>query len=365
MMLRKYLFSKSYFIRLCVACWSVVCCVGMANLAHAQVKWQRIELGAAGARYPFAVYGNKPLHGDLKTVRRAVLVFHGMGRNGAGYFAAAHASLRASGMEDETLLLAPNYFVAEDGARHDISGLPLWRDSRWNRGEDAANWPRALSAFEPIDDLLMLFTDRAKFPALQSVVLAGHSAGGQLVHRYSVLNGVDEKLRAVGVQPRYIVANPSSFLYFTNERPVASSAAFALYDEKLCPGYNDYRYGLQKLPPYATDAPPAPQMLFRRYAAREVAVLLGTADIDPDHVQLDKSCGAQAGGSNRLERGRNYIRHERHLANTSLVLNRQVFEVIGVAHSQARMFGSKCGARLLFGLAEQANTTGAACRALP
>ena len=70
-----------------------------------------------------------------------------------------------------------------------------------------------------------------------------------------------------------------------------------------------------------------------------------------------------ATGSHRLERGRNYIRYERYLANTAVILNRHAFEVIGVDHSQARMFGSTCGARLLFGLDEEKNAAGAACRA--
>ena len=42
-----------------------------------------------------------------------------------------------------------------------------------------------------------------------------------------------------------------------------------------------------------------------------------------------------------------------------MILKRQAYQVIGVDHDQARMFGSKCGARLLFGLAEENN---AACR---
>ena len=104
--------------------------------------------------------------------------------------------------------------------------------------------------------------------------------------------------------------------------------------------------------------------LFKRYAARDVTYLLGTADNDPEHRSIDKLCGAGAQGSFRLERGRNYIRYERHLAGSSVKLNRGAFEVIDVDHDQARMFGSKCGAALLFGLAEEKNAAGADCRSL-
>ena len=362
MMFNNYMFYINILFR--VPCAALLLlgavCVPAQSAGAAALQWQRIELGAAGNRYPFAIYSNKLWQGEMSKVSAAVLVFHGMGRNGDAYYAAAEKLLRASGKADETLLLAPNFFNPADVKRHPVNDLPLWQGSRWNHGADAMNWPRALSSFQPIDDVLAVLADRARFPLLESVVLAGHSGGGQLVHRYAVLNAVDETLRAGGIRLRYLIANPSSFLYFTNERPTANGAGFAPYDLNRCPNYDDYRYGMDKLPPYGGSL--SAQALYQRYAEREVAMLLGGADNDPDHVQLDKSCGAQAGGSHRLERGRNYIRYERHLAKTVLIPNRQAYEVINVGHSQARMFGSKCGARLLFGLAEEKNAAGAACR---
>jgi hypothetical protein len=103
--------------------------------------------------------------------------------------------------------------------------------------------------------------------------------------------------------------------------------------------------------------------LFKRYAARNVTYLLGTADNDPNHRSIDKSCSAKADGAFRLERGRNYIRYERHLAGPAVKLNRHAYEVVGVGHDQARMLGSKCGAALLFGTPEARNEAGAACQA--
>jgi hypothetical protein len=325
-----------------------------------RAQWQRIELGEAGAHYAFAIYSNQRWGAPAERVTSAVLVFHGMGRNGAGYFATAKKLLHASGSNaDETLLIAPNYFATTDARKQVLDGLPLWRGSRWNSGQDAENWPRPLSAFQPIDDMLAALLDSRRFPNLKRIVLAGHSGGGQLVHRYAVLNAMDGKVRAAGKSLRYIVANPSTYLYFTGERPRAGG--FAPYDARACPSYNEYRYGLDKLPHYA--GTPRSDELFLRYAGRDVTYLLGAADTDPDHEQLDKSCGAQTGGSHRLERGRNYIRYERHLAKTEMILNRHAYEVIDTGHSQARMFGSQCGTRLLFELAEEKNTEGAACRA--
>lgn len=330
------------------------------NVAAAVPQWQRVELGGAAQNYPFALYSNRLWQDNMSAVKSAVMVFHGMGRNGAGYYAEAEKLLRASGADAAaTLLLAPNYFATADASSGKIDGLPQWRDSRWNRGEDAVNWPWPLSSFQPIDDLLAELMDRRRFPGLERVVVAGHSAGGQLVHRYAVLNGLDEKVRASGKSLTYIVANPSSYMYFNQDRPVA--AGFAPFDSAACPAYNRYRYGVETLPRYAGIRDGA--ALFRRYAARDVAYFLGTADNDPRHHQLDQACGARAQGSHRLERGRNYLRYERQLAGPGEKISRRAFEVIGVAHDQARMFGSKCAAELLFGIPGEKNADGAACRA--
>lgn len=336
--------------------------------AQGAPQWQRIELGAAEQRYPFAIYSNRPWAGDQRRVKQVVLVFHGQSRNGDDYYAAAEKLLVASGADqNEVLLIAPNYFAPQDTKKQALDGMPLWNAAGggsqpgWNGGWDALNWPWPLSSFQPLDDLLLAFLDRARFPQLDRIVVAGHSGGGQIVHRYAVLNGIDEKVRAAGKRLGYLIANPSSYLHFTNERFNGTGfAPFSVSDAAACPDYNRYRYGVEGMVRYAGTLDGA--ALFKRYAARDVTYLLGTADNDPEHRSIDKLCGARAQGGFRLARGRNYIRYERHLAGADVKLNRRAFEVIDVDHDQARMFGSKCGASLLFGSADEKNTAGAACR---
>ena len=324
-------------------------------------SWQRVELASSHGKYPFAIYSNRPWRGDMHSVKAALVVFHGVSRRGNNYYVTAERLLAESGSNvGETLLLAPNFFVTADAGKHPVEGLPLW-DMRksWSAGWDAANWPQPLSAFEVVDAILQTLADRTRFPQLARVTLAGHSAGAQLVHRYAVFNSLDEKLRAAGLAVRYVVANPSSYLYLTDERPLGSG--FAPYNRNACARYNTYRHGLEGLPRYAADANGTD--LFRRYAVRDVTYLLGTADNDPGHHALDRSCAGKAEGAHRLERGRNYIRYERHLAGAATRLNRRAYEVEGVGHQQSRMFGSKCAAHLLFGMSKEQNGSGAPCRA--
>lgn len=356
-MMCNYLFLKEKINSVLLLIFALLC---VAPVLAQTPAWQRVELGAAGNRYPFAIYSSKAWGGDTSRVTSAVIVFHGMGRNGAGYYAAAEKQLQAAGGDPaETLLIAPNFFAPADAKKFPVDGMPLWSNSRWNSGWDADNRP--LSSFQVIDDLLVALLDTGRFPRLKRIVLAGHSAGGQIVHRYAVLNQVDEKVRASGKTLQYVIANPSSYTYFTNERPRPNGTGFAPYDKKLCVTYNEYRYGPEQMLPYAKVA--NGDELFRRYAARDVTYLYGTADNNPNHHQLDKTCGAEAQGANRLERGRNYLRYENYLAGTAVKLNRHSYEVIGVDHAQGRMFGSQCAAALLYGVPQEKNTAGAACRA--
>ena len=116
--------------------------------------------------------------------------------------------------------------------------MAAWRKASWEEGEDsvqAAGRPAPVSSFQVLDDLLRSLDDRQRLPALAGIVLAGHSGGAQLVQRYAVLNNVDGPLRRDGLALRYVIANPSSYLYLTNERPRPDGKGYAPYERGICP----------------------------------------------------------------------------------------------------------------------------------
>jgi len=325
----------------------------------ARPAWQRVHLGSGAGAYDFPVYANHPLDGDLSRIREVVFVLHGLQRNGDDYFAAGAALLAGSGRDAaEVLLIAPN-FPGRPDAGKGFGGMPMWSEQGWMSGEDALNPPLSVSSLQVLDDLVALVTDRARLPDVARVTIAGHSGGGQLVHRYAVLNQVDERVRAQGIDLRYVIANPSSYLYFTSVRP--RGKGFGPYDKAKCPDYDSYRYGMRDMVPYARGA--SGLSLFRRYAQRQVTYLVGSDDNDPNHRVLDKSCAAEAEGPTRLDRARGYLRYERYLASgRGIAIRHEAFEVVGVGHDQARMFGSRCGAQAVLGTVPADNSGGAACR---
>ncbi len=322
-------------------------------------QWQAIELGTPSSAYRFAVYSNHPLTGSHARIARAVVIQHGLQRDGDKYYEAAVTLMADLNVDDAaTLLIVPQFFAAPDAAKFDVSGMPVWTRGGWLGGENAVSKGLEVSSLQVYDDLLRWLADRQRFPALKDVVLAGHSAGAQLVHRYAVLNRADEALRRAGLDVRYVIANPSSYLYFTDERPRAG--VFVKFDGAACPNFNQYKYGFVKLVPYAGEADP--RAVFERYALRNVTYLLGEKDNDPQYPSLDKRCAAQAQGASRLDRGRAYLRYERYLAGERSKLVHRGYEVLDVAHDQRGMFRSVCGARAIFAQSGDAADGAAQCQ---
>ena len=213
-------------------------------------RWQTVELGKPGHRYKIPVYANRPLgKGELADIKQVVVVIHGVKRDADRYYEYVTDLLeRNPERARDTLVLAPRFSGSIDSG---FAGMAAWRKASWEEGEDsvqAAGRPAPVSSFQVLDDLLRSLDDRQRLPALAGIVLAGHSGGAQLVQRYAVLNNVDGPLRRDGLALRYVIANPSSYLYLTNERPRPDGKGYAPYERGICPTYNQYKYGTDKLP---------------------------------------------------------------------------------------------------------------------
>jgi hypothetical protein len=276
---------------------------------------------------------------------RAVITIHGYERNAADY-AAAMQSLAAN--HPDTLVVAPQFLAAEDIAAHGLPDTILrWQRGVWADGR-SADGPAPLSVYDALDALLARLADRASLPDLSEIVLAGFSAGGQLVQRYAAVGRGEAAFGRSGIRLRYIVGSPSSYVYFDDERPAEGGfAPFA--GAAACPLYNHWKYGFAAdLPPYVVAANAAGvAALERRYAAREIVYLVGANDNDPHHRFLDTSCGAEAQGPDRHARALAFFADMRRRDGDML---RQELRVVdGVAHNEARVWGSPCGRAALFG----------------
>lgn len=98
------------------------------------------------------------------------------------------------------------------------------------------------------------------------------------------------ELTKAGVRVRYVVANPSSYVYFSEDRPLKTTG-FARYTGS-CTGFNRWKYGVEEAPSYVG------QVSFvdveEGYSRRDVIYLLGKADTDRHDRDLDVSCEGEA-----------------------------------------------------------------------
>jgi pimeloyl-ACP methyl ester carboxylesterase len=269
--------------------------------------------------------------------RRAVIIIHGQLRNAQTYLRSAERAAYRSGYRSTTLLIAPQFLNQKDIVKHQLpDNILRWHGSDWMEG-DAAVGPVPVSSFTVIDEILSKLSDRKLFPGLREVIVAGHSGGGQVVQRYVLVGKGGADLEKAGIKLRYVIANPSSYGYFSAQRPET-------VDPKVCPAFDNWKYGMNKLPSYAGKQ--TADQIEKTYVSREVTYLLGQLDIDPNHPALDKSCAAEAQGAYRLIRGRNFFNYlqQRHPEG----LKQTLVEVPGVGHDGDLMFTSPEGQAALF-----------------
>jgi pimeloyl-ACP methyl ester carboxylesterase len=281
----------------------------------------------------------------LPNVTRVVIVVHGAHRNADSIFRSA-VSLVPDG---STLVIAPQFLLDEDIAAHSLAENVLrWRPDGWEIGADAIA-PVPVSSYDTIDTLLDNLADRSRLPNLQTVVLAGFSGGGWLAQRYAAVGHGGQALTQRGVALRYVVSSPSSYVYFSADRPAPGGGFGPFAGAASCPDYNLWPYGLAgNVPRYvAAAAAGGAEAVERRYAGLTLAYLVGGTDNDPNHWELDKSCCGEAEGPDRLARATNFYAYMK--ARDPAILKQSFATAAGAGHDEKSVFGSPCGLALLFG----------------
>jgi pimeloyl-ACP methyl ester carboxylesterase len=189
-----------------------------------------------------------------------------------------------------------------------------------------------LASFDVIDELLTAVEDVGRFPNLRTVVVVGHSAGGQFVTNYQMTNRVHERLR---VPPTYVAANASAYAYPDDTRPT-------VVDLTACPTYADWPFGVGARVGYVSR--PLLEEIRDHAAQRPITLLMGELDNKPATGGFFASCAALAQGASTRERGEAFGRHmsARYKARQTAVV------VPGCGHSESCMFLSRPGMTALF-----------------
>jgi len=281
-----------------------------------------VTLGAGPARS--LVYRTRPLDARNENIRRALVMVHGTNRNADHYFSTAVAAAFLADALGDTVVISPRITSAagncHDALAADEVSWSCTGDS-WRSGGTSASHPD-LTSFDFVDQILRKLANKAVFPNLRAIVVAGHSAGGQFVARYQMANRVHETL---GVPITYVVANPSSYAWPASTRPqptgdAAPDAAKAAWETEkphtnftygpfeasACPNFDRWPAGLTNRTSGYT-AKISDDQLKKQLVSRPTTYLLGQVDTLP-LGGFDSSCPAMAQGATRRARGEAFVK---------------------------------------------------------
>jgi pimeloyl-ACP methyl ester carboxylesterase len=306
-----------------------------------------LEFVKDGATWYLPYARNAPLGTPNGNFKRAIVVVHGSERNLQATYDAmwqavmeeskCTAATQSSCFESfyaTTLVIAPHF--QECGSDWRLCWDGFWKWGGYSRDVD-------LSSFEIVDEILRRLQD-GRFPALQRITVVGHSAGGQFTQRYAALGRAKQGL----IPQRFVVANPSSYVYMNQWRPSAGTwwKIPSATSSACSTTYNNYGYGLAMRSDYVDESFFSDDVARSRYIAKEVVYLIGEDDTNTDPEQgFDNSCEAMLQGGTRTLRAHHYYRH----VDTYYPTHRhRLSEVPDAGHSASQMYPSATGRAALF-----------------
>lgn len=279
------------------------------------------------------------------SITRAVIALHGASRNAGEYY---ENMLIAAEMEstqlDTLLVISPQFLIESEIEKFQLDSEHLyWSSGGWKIGFLSKNEeqnPRSsrISSFTIMDSLMVRLAKNS--PNLKTIVFSGHSAGGQFVNRYAAASLVPTELENSGITMRFIVNNPSSYLYMDDTRKITGTNNFEA-SQTNCALFNEYKYGLDDLPDYL--AAVGVERIRAQFPKREVVYLLGDEDNDLNSSSLDTSCEGALQGKHRLERGIIYYEYLQSYYGDTIKTKQTIGMVPKVGHSHKGMFQSELG----------------------
>ena len=210
-----------------------ICIPGKFGDLYSQLSLETWTPPEKDIRIPMYTTHNLNKVGSRK-IHAAVIVQHGDLRNANDDFCAAVNSLLESGVSSEqmqsTLIIAPFFPIQNDICWDAITniprpitdgincGYPVWSNEGWKDGHSSLA-PGAGTPIFSYDVFNMLIThlgDNNHFPNLRNITVFGFSAGAETVLRFAALPNYT--ITNPTIKLRYLLFNPSTYLYLNNKR---------------------------------------------------------------------------------------------------------------------------------------------------
>ncbi len=302
-----------------------------------------MDLGPCRAYYQTSL----DLSGYNPDVTRAVIAIHGGENSSIGHFRAVLPVIEDADALQEVVLIAPLY------ADNPSSSRTEWPfDDGYRDGEDVNCGGETRSPFEYTDELVRQVANCENFPSLESVVVIGHSAGGQHVARYAATTGIVQEFPRI--EFKFVPTNPSSWVFLDDHRNVeglgwvdssVNSGSLPGNLQSCQNSYNRWGKGLDSLSQqgsYFEQLSAADVQT--QWPARNIVYFLGEDDAC-DCNNLDTGCSANWQGEFRLNRGENMYEAVTMFFPPASGAVHELSTVPGVSHSHTGMYRSTAGRR--------------------
>lgn len=289
-------------------------------------------------------------------IKRAVVIIHGLNRDPGTYMSNMLSALSqvddADINTDSVAIVAPYFTNGNDkdtGGYPWIDGLPpgqgsytsalVWKGSQWSAGGNAQypyKFKGTISSYTCLDQIVQYFDDKAVFPNLNQIVVAGHSLGGQTVQRYAAIG----KQLGTTSPVSYWVGNPNSYVWLSTDRPLSTAS---------CSTYDDYREGYTDFVSYpmtyATDLVASGRaQILANFNSKAINYARGTLDLGDS----SSSCAPGTTGANRNERFFNFIKAFPVSCPDPSGRNCDTVDFVASGHDGGAMMASDAGQARLF-----------------
>ena len=303
--------------------------------------------------YKITYFSPSNLSFKNNNIRRLVIVLHGNSRTALTRQNDIVQAADTEGKYLETLIISPHFISNQELVDNNLDDYHLyWRDNGWMEGSLSSSsgaYPReeSFSSFEVVDDIISQIILGNNFPNLRQVVLTGFSGGGQFMNRYASSNRVHELFeKDYNIDFQYLIASPSSYMYFNEERRVdGSTEQFEKPNVGNCGLYNNYKYGTNMLNQYMKYY--HLDTLINRYKRRKISYGVGSRDNNPNSSSMDDRCQAMFQGDHRLERATIFVNYLKHIYG-DLGDNHKLYIAQGVNHNSTTFYNRNNIRPLLF-----------------
>lgn len=261
---------------------------------------------------------------NIGQFQNLLIFIHGAGLDGADHFSAAINAIRLAGLTSNTIVLAPQYEMSNSRNNY------YWTKYSWKDGKKSINAVPKISSYAIFDSLIIDHVLKS-YNQIQTVVMAGHSAGGQFVYRYSVLSQLPD---LISQEVIYLPMNPSSVTFLGPERWNKAKNRFETpLNAPSCPAYNEWIYGLSDISTNEYDRNITASGIKEVFPWRNLVIATGTEDLEGGGTD----CEDLYQGANRHERAISVFNYMKTFYPST---THQKIEVQGVDHTGGDMINS-------------------------